>query len=124
MKIIEWAFLCASVVKNNLGGLDIINLGDTFHAVSTSNPFLVYRTAVPVKENDEVGPYRLFGTFDLGLRIKTKTDEEIEAYATEILVAPKAFVLPVGKSPLEPGSYTIELFADGDLQHTLDLFLL
>jgi len=126
-RLIEWAFLSEDVRARDDGGYDIINLNDRFSLAHPFQLFLVIRTCVPritgAGDHDEPGPYPLNGLFLLSYLIKTKTEKDIEPYANEFLVAPQVLPIPFGKTLHEPDNYTMDIFADGAPQWSLDFFL-
>lgn len=124
MKIIEWAFLCASAELDDRGGLNITHLYDKFSLSDLPELCVVFHIVVP--KIDILGglqPYPFLGEFLLSITIKTEAQDDVEMYSTEFLVAEKIFAVPIGNALNQPGRYSVELRADGALQQTLDLFL-
>jgi hypothetical protein len=123
MKIIYFAFLCASASTNQRGGLDLLHLHDRFTRSDLATLSLVIRCAI----KDEYGrfseSFAPFSEFLFSLDVKPEAQDEIKTYSKTLLVDDKLFAIPIGQYLGEPGAYTLTVRADGILQHRLDLFL-
>lgn len=123
MKIIEFAFLCASAVPNSRGGMEISHLHDNFRMSDLAGLSLVFRFDVEMENLSVPKPYTLFGDVLLSLEVESQADEEIKTYPLETIITQNICAVPIGKLFDQPGAYTLRLRADGAPQSTLLLFL-
>jgi len=122
-KIIEWAFLCASAELDGRGGVNIEHLHDKFLLSDLPGLTLVFKVGLKNYHLSGGHTIRPFDVLPLMVVIETETQEEVDSYSTEILMAEEVTLLPIGRSLSQPGRYALKIMIDGLIQHTLDLFL-
>ncbi len=133
MKLIPCAFLCSDVKPRNDAGWDIININTRFELSATASLFVVFlveedfaRGGIYKAEPDvstSTGQPLFHSSFRLGLVIQSNANEEIEVQSLDLPVGHEYLAIPIGESLIEPGNYTVYMYADGALQHALPLLL-
>ena len=132
MQIIEWAFLCSSVSRNDENGIDVVNINTIF---KRSDPvFLVLKPLFPVRDKVDVSgrpktlpPWGSHSLYDEWLfQIVMEDQDGVEIYSNQkkLLHAPNITTMSIGhNSVTDVDYYTIKLLADGVLQQSLYLLL-
>ena len=167
-RVIEWAFLCISTSLNELGGVDVERMGESFKQSDLGHITLFFKIAFKVPpdelsmshgsiQDEDVGygsfsigderpessgvigerrgqddsnsrniiHYRLHDEWLLQLVIKDQTGAYLHRHQAEFLYYNQMISMSLGAVPMvKPGHYTVEILADGFLEHTLDLFIL
>jgi len=123
MKIIEFAFLCASADLNSRGGLNIVHLHDKFTMSDLPGLALVFHFAFQEQDRGWLETFPYFSDIRLAVEIKSDSDEEPQMQALNVTVVNQILTVAIGQMFPKPAHYIIRLLIEGDLQHTLDLFL-
>jgi hypothetical protein len=132
MQIIEWAFLCSSVSRNDENGLDVVNINTIFKR--TDPIFLALKPLFPVRDKTDFsyksktlppwGSHSLYDEWLFQLVVEDQKGVEIYTNQKKLLHAPSVTTMSIGhNSAMDAEYYTIKLLADGVLQQSLYLLL-